>query len=235
VTREAFRARLKGRRCYVGMDLSSTKDLTALVAVFPDDAVLLPPPEPGALTAIVARPAGFDVLSHFFIPEDNILERVTRDRVPFDQWVRDGVLTATPQNRVDYEYVRAHLNAWALEFQIREVAFDPWNATDLVTRLQEQDGFVCVPIRQGFRSLSAPTKSLESAILTKRLRHDGHPILRWCIGNAVAEQDATGNIKLSKAVSTERIDGASALVNAIDRMDRHSSGTPTQAPELLVA
>lgn len=200
------------------MDLSSTKDLTALVGVFPDDAG-----------------GGFDVLAEFFMPKDNILERVTRDRVPYDQWERDQFLIATPGNRVDYEYPRRTLNTWALEFDLREVAFDPWNATDLVTRLQEQDGFVCVPIRQGFRSLSAPTKALETAILTHRLRHDGHPVLRWCIGNAAAEQDAAGNIKLSKRVSTERIDGASALVNAGDRMDRHGGEGPAEDPVLVVA
>jgi phage terminase large subunit-like protein len=218
VTREDFRVRLKGRRCYVGVDLSSTKDLTALEAVFPDGEGL-----------------GFDVLSQFFMPKDNILERVTRDRVPYDQWERDGFLIATPGNVIDYEAVRRVLNAWALEFDVHELAFDPWNATDLVTRLQEQDGFVCVPIRQGFRSLSAPTKSLETAILAKRLRHDGHPILRWCIGNAAAEQDATGNIKLSKKVSTERIDGASALVNAVDRMDRHWETATAEDPVLVTA
>jgi phage terminase large subunit-like protein len=160
---------------------------------------------------------------------------VTRDRVPYDQWEREGFLIATPGNRVDYEYPRRTLNAWALEFDLREIAFDPWNATDLVIRLQEQDGFLCVPIRQGFRSLSAPTKSLETAILTRRLRHDGHPVLRWCIGNAVAEMDAMGNIKLSKRVSTERIDGASALVNAVDRMDRHSADGPVGDGPLVVA
>jgi len=217
MTRAEFRAKLKGRRCFVGLDLSSTKDLTALEAAFPDD-----------------EGPGFDVISQFFCPKDNILERVTRDRVPYDQWVRDGFLIATPGNRVDYEHVRRELNAWALEFDVRELAYDPWNATDLVTRLQDQDGFVCVPIRQGFRSLSAPTKFLEAAILSKTLRHDGHPILRWCIGNAAAEQDATGNIKLSKAVSTERIDGASALVNAVDRMSRHGKDDRPQYQMLVV-
>ena len=216
-TRADFRARLKGRRCYVGLDLSSTKDLTAQVGVFPDD-----------------EGPGFDVLADFFVPHDNILERVTRDRVPYDQWVRDGFLHATPGNRVEYEYVRRELNAWALEFDVREIAFDPWNATDLVTRLSEQDGFTCVPIRQGYRSLSAPTKALETAILARRLRHDGHPVLRWCIGNAAAEQDATGNIKLSKRVSTERIDGASALVNAMDRMDRHGPGDTRPTYQMIV-
>src|SRR6185503_11668834 len=147
---------LRGRRCFVGMDLSSTKDLTALVAVFPDED-------------------GFDVLAEFFVPADNIKERATRDRVPCDQWKREGVLTATPGNVVDYEAVRQTLKDWAAEFQIRTIAFDPWNATDLVTRLQEQDGFTCVPMRQGFASLSAPTKALEKAILSKALRHDGHP------------------------------------------------------------
>lgn len=218
LARDAFRAALHGRRCYVGLDLSSTTDLTALVAAFPDD-----------------DGPGFDVLAQLFCPTENILKRVTRDRVPYDQWVRDGFLIPTPGNRVDYEVVRRVLNDWALEFDVREVAFDPWNATDLISRL-DGDGFTCVPIRQGWASLNAPTKSLEKAILSRTLRHDGHPVLRWNIGNSVGEVDAAGNIKLSKKASTERIDGASALVNAVDRMDRHAdSDGPVADPDLLVA
>jgi phage terminase large subunit-like protein len=196
------RARLRGRRCYVGMDLSSTTDLTALVAVFPDDAG-----------------PGFDVLAQFFVPADNMAERVRRDRVPYDQWARDGWLVATPGNVIDYEYVRQTLRAWQAEFDVREIAFDKWNAIDLVTRLQTQDGFTCVQIEQGFAALSGPTKSLETAILSRALRHDGHPVLRWNLSNVAVDQDAVGNLKLSKKVSTERIDGASALVNAIHRRD----------------
>jgi phage terminase large subunit-like protein len=197
---------LRGRRCYVGMDLSTTKDLTALVAVFPDDE-------------------GFDVLGQFFVPKENIAERVRRDRVPYDQWERDGYLIATEGNVVDYEAIRATLRDWGAEFDVREIAFDPWNATDLVARLQETDGFTCVQLRQGFGSLSAPTKSLEKAVLSKTLRHDGHPVMRWNIGNIAIETDPAGNLKLSKKVSTERIDGASALVNAVARMDANA-GTP---------
>ena len=218
MTRAEFRARLKGRRCYVGLDLSSTKDLTAMDAVFPD-----------------AAGGGFDVLAQFFVPQENIRQRATRDKVPYDLWETQGFLVATPGNVVDYEAVRRELLAWALEFDVREVAYDPWNATDLVLRLQEQDGFTCVPIRQGFASLSAPTKSLETAILSTRLRHDGHPVLRWCIGNIAVEFDAAGNLKLSKKVSTERIDGAAALVNAVDRMDRNRDDTPTDGPLVVAA
>lgn len=209
MTRHEYRRRLKGRPCYVGLDLSSTKDLTAAVAVFPDDD-------------------GFDVLAQFFCPKDNIRERSHRDRVPYEQWLSHGFLAATPGNVVDYEAVREHLKDWAAEFDIKEIAYDPWNATDLVTRLSEQDGFKCVPMRQGFASLSAPTKSIEKAVLSKTLRHDGHPVLRWCIGNVAVEQDATGNLKISKKVSTEKIDGVAALVMAVDRMDRNNSKKPTQ-------
>jgi phage terminase large subunit-like protein len=189
---------------YVGLDLSSTKDLTAAVGTFPDDD-------------------GFDVLPAFFCPKDTIKERSTRDRVPYEQWMRDGQLIVTPGNVVDYEAVRKQLLDWADEFDLREIAYDPWNATDLVTRLQAQDGFACVPMRQGFASLSSPTKSLEKAVLSRTLRHDGNPILRWNMSNVSVESDPSGNIKVSKKVSTERIDGAAALVMAVDVMERNNS------------
>ncbi len=204
---------LRGKRCFIGMDLSSTRDLTALVAVFPDDD------------------GGFDVLPAFFVPKDNIVERERRDRVPYGEWVRRGHLTATPGNVVDYEYIRKQIGEWAARFDVQEIAYDPWNATDLVVRLTEQDGFKCEPIRQGYASLSAPTKALETAIASKDLRHDGHPVLRWCMGNVAVESDPAGNLKPSKKVSTERIDGVIALVMAVDRMSRSAeAGTAYETP-----
>jgi phage terminase large subunit-like protein len=125
------------------------------------------------------------------------------------------------------------LKAWDEEFQIKMVSYDPWNATDLVARLEKLDGLPCVKMRQGFASLSAPTKSLETAILSKRLRHDGHPVLRWNVSNAAVESDAAGNVKLSKERSTERIDGAVALVMALDAMERHDHA-PVPAYQVLI-
>jgi phage terminase large subunit-like protein len=208
------RATLRGRRCFVGLDLSSTTDLTAVVGVFPDGDA-------------------FDVLPHFFIPAERIPQRVTRDRVPYDMWVRDGLATATPGPAVDYDYVRNLLIAWSEEFDVKVIAYDPWNATDLVHRLEKADGFTCVKVRQGFATLSAPSKSLETAIVSKKLRHDGHAVLRWNIANMSVESDAAGNIKPSKELSTERIDGGYALIMAIDAMERNDH-TPPPTYEMLV-
>jgi phage terminase large subunit-like protein len=208
------RAALRGRRCFVGLDLSTTTDLTAAVAVFPDGD-------------------HFDVLPHFFCPADRIPQRAARDRVPYDQWAREGFLTATPGPVVDYDLVRDHVLAWDQEFDLRIVAYDPWNATDLINRLEKKDGLVCVKMRQGFHTLSAPTKSLEAAILSRRIRHDGHPVLRWNMQNASTEGDAAGNVKLSKELSTERIDGAYALVMALDAMERNDH-TPGPAYQMII-
>jgi len=199
------RAALRARRCFVGMDLSATTDLTALVAVFPDDA------------------GGFDVLMHPFLPKDSLDDRMRRDRVPYDVWARDGDLTLTPGTSVDYEAVRATLQGWAAEFDVIAIGFDPWNATDLVERLKAQDGFQCMPVRQGFAALSAPSKALERAVLARTLRHSGHPVLRWNVSNVSVESDASGNIKPSKTASTARIDGVVALILAIEMMDRHAA------------
>jgi len=211
MTRAEYHASLIGRRCYVGLDLSTTTDLTAAVAVFPDD-----------------DGPGFAVLPSFFVPKERIKIRALRDRVPYDEWERRGYLIATPGPTVDYEIVRSHLQDWRETYDLRIVAFDPWNATDLVSRLEHVDGFTCVKIRQGKASLSAPTKSLEKAVLERTLRHDGHPILRWNVSNAAVDIDNAGNIQPSKAKSTERIDGVYALIMGLDAMYRD---TGTKAPD----
>jgi phage terminase large subunit-like protein len=209
---------LVGRRCYVGLDLSTTTDLTAAVAVFPDD-----------------DGNGFAVLASFFVPQERIRTRAQRDKVPYDEWARRGFLVATPGPTVDYEQVRAHLQDWRDLYDVRIVAFDPWNATDLVTRLETVDGFTCVKIRQGKASLSAPSKAFEKAVLEKDLRHNGHPILRWNVGNAAVDVDNAGNIQPSKAKSTERIDGVYALVMAIDAMHRDGGAKPPEYQMVILS
>lgn len=195
------RETLRGRRCWLGLDLSSTTDLTACVALFPDDD------------------GGLTVVPKFWLPKDNLAERVRRDRAPYDLWAREEFLELSPGNAVDYDAVYAYVTALptALGVDVAELAFDPWNATGLVQRFM-QAGLTCVPIGQGFRDLTSPAKELEKLVLARRLRHGGHPLLAYCAHNVMVEQDAAGNVKPSKAKSTKRIDGISALVTGLNRV-----------------
>ena len=192
---------LKGRPCYAGLDLASTKDVTAFVLVFPDDD------------------GGVDVLPYFWVPKDTLHERVKRDRVEYDSWELDEFLFTTSGNVTDYDVVREKIRELAETFDIREIAYDRWGATQLVTQLQS-DGAACVPMGQGFASMSSPSKELEKLVIAGDLRHGGHPVLRWMAGNVAVEQDAAGNLKPSKKKSTERIDGMVALIMALDRATR---------------
>jgi phage terminase large subunit-like protein len=192
---------LAGRRGFLGLDLSATTDLTALVAVFPD------------------ADGTVDVHAHFWMPADNVAERVKRDRAPYDVWARDGFLALTEGNVVDYDVIYEAIVGFPERegVELVELGYDPWNAMGLVTRLQGA-GITCVPIRQGFGSLTAPSKELEKLVASRRLRHGSHPVLTLCAANVVAEIDASGNIKPSKAKSTGRIDGIVALVTALARV-----------------
>lgn len=190
---------LVGRECYAGLDLSTTTDLSALALFFP---------------AHGDEPA--QVLPFFWVPEDGMAERVRRDRVPYDVWARQGHIEATSGNVVDYDLIRQRLHELAARYQIREVGYDPWNATQLATQLLA-DGVPMVPVRQGFGSLTGPTKELERLVTGRALAHGGHPVLRWCANNVTVTQDAAGNVKPDKGKSTERIDGVVALIIAISR------------------
>jgi phage terminase large subunit-like protein len=192
---------LRGRQCYAGLDLASTRDVTAFVLVFPDDD------------------GTYDVVPFFWVPADTMAERVKRDRVRYDEWRDDGCLDVTEGNVCDYDVIRERIRELSEQFDIREIAYDRWGATQLVTQLQS-DGAVCVPVGQGFASLSAPSKELDKLVASGSLRHGGHPVLRWMAGNVAIEQDPAGNIKPSKKHSTEKIDGIVALVMALDRATR---------------
>lgn len=191
-------AALRGRRCFAGLDLSSTTDLTALVLYFPRDD------------------APSEVLPYFWMPGENILQRMRRDRVPFDAWARDGYLELTEGNIVDYDAIRKRVHEVAELYDLAEIVYDRWNATALITQLQN-DGLTVVPFGQGFASMTAPTKELEKLVLGRQLAHAGHPVLRWNVSNAMVRQDPAGNYKPDRAKSRDRIDGVVALAMALGR------------------
>jgi phage terminase large subunit-like protein len=191
---------LRGRRCFGGLDLSTTTDVTALAWVFPPDG------DDGL----------WHLLSRYFVPEDNLRQRAERDRVPYDLWARQGLIEATPGNVVDYSAIEQRILADSALFQVHEIAYDPWNATHIALRLQDE-GATMVEFRQGFRSMSAPTRELEKLIVSRKLAHGGNPVTRWMAANVAVAQDPAGNLKPAKDKSTERIDGIVALIMAIGR------------------
>ncbi len=194
---------LEGRVCYGGLDLSQTTDITAFVLVFP------PRDEDEKYT----------VLPYFWIPEDNVPLRVNRDHVPYDVWERQGVLQTTEGNVVHYAYIEKFIERLGERFNIREIAFDRWGAVQMVQNLEGM-GFTVVPFGQGFKDMSPPTKELMKLVLEQKIAHGGHPVLRWMVDNIFIRTDPAGNIKMDKEKSTEKIDGAVAMVMALDRAIR---------------
>lgn len=196
---------LAGRTCFGGLDLASTTDIAAFVLCFaPEDAG-----EP------------YWLLPHFWIPSDSLVERVRRDRVPYDAWLRDGLVTATPGNVIDYYYIEQTIRQLALEYDIQEIAFDRWGATALYQRMEEARQTM-VQFGQGFASMSPPMKEFLKLVLSQGVAHDGNPVLRWMADNVVARMDPAGNIKPDKARSRNKIDGIVASIMALDRALRHT-------------
>ena len=198
---------LEGRACYAGLDLSSTSDLTALVLVFPPTSEDEP----------------YIALPFFWLPEETLSLRVRRDHVPYDQWAKRGYIQTTEGNVVHYGFIERFICELGERYNIREIAHDRWNATMMVQTL-EDDGFTMVPFGQGFKDMSPPTKELMRIVLEHKLCHGGHPVLRWNMDNAFVRTDPAGNLKLDKEKSTEKVDGAVALVMALDRAMKNQGG-----------
>ena len=194
---------LEGRVCYGGLDLSSTTDITAFVLVFP------PLDESGR----------YIVLPYFWVPEDTLALRVRRDHVPYDLWAKQGHLMTTEGNVVNYRAIELFIEQLSKRFNIREIAFDRWNATQMSQDLDYM-GLEVVDFGQGYKSMSPPTKELMKLVLEKKLSHGGNPVLRWMMDNIFIRKDPAGNIKIDKERSTERVDGAVAAVMALDRAIR---------------
>lgn len=199
---------LEGRVCYGGLDLSSTTDLTSFCLVFPPEDEEEP----------------YYVLPYFWVPEDTLDLRVKRDHVPYDVWNRQGYLETTEGNVVHYGYIEKFIERLGEKFNIRDIAFDRWGATQMSQDLENM-GFTVVPMGQGFASMSPPTKELMKLTLEKKIAHGGHPVLRWNIDNIFIRTDPAGNIKADKAKSTEKIDGAIAMIMALDRAIRCGNDT----------
>lgn len=188
-----------GRKCWGGLDLSKTTDLSSLVLVFPRED------------------GGYDVVPFFWCPAEQAERRSRKDRVPYVEWIRQGHLRATEGNVVDYRKLEADIVEISKVVKLQEIAYDRYLAATIVQNLQDDHGITMVEFGQGFVSMAAPSAELERLVIAHRIRHGAHPILRWMASHVVVRVDPAGNMKPDKEKSRERIDGIVGLVMAIGR------------------
>lgn len=194
------RSDLLGRRCYIGLDLSVTTDLTGIAALFP--------------------PENEDEPWKFFvdawIPEEKMRERSRRDKVPFERWVRDGYVHATPGDCVDYAYIANYLDRLMMDYDVTCICADEWRI-DALAALMAQDvaETKIVSISQTIAGMSPAMKELERMLYKGEIEHEKNPCGRWTFGNVVVAMDGNENMKPMKNRGPDRIDPICALIDAM--------------------
>ncbi|MBQ8129990.1 MAG: terminase large subunit [Clostridia bacterium] len=190
---------LRGQECYIGLDLSSTTDLTAIAALFPprDDV------------------AKWRFFVEAFIPAENMPEREKRDHVPFRSWVDHGYVRATPGDSIDYASIAAHLSRMVREYEVINICADPWRIEALEAHMDEQLTDKVIRIPQTIEGMSPAMKELERMMRAGLIEHELNPCGRWTFGNVVVIVDGNENLKPNKARSIDRIDPVVALINAM--------------------
>lgn len=194
------------KRLFLGLDLSSVNDLTALVAVSEEG----------------------DVYPTFWLPADGLEEKSRADRVPYDVWADQGFLEACPGRSIEYEFIAYRLREIFDRGNVECVAFDRYNMRFLKPWL-EKAGFTeeelerFIEFGQGFVSMSPAIRELESRLLNGKLKHGNHPVLAMCAANATVVQDPAENRKFVKSRASGRIDGMVALAMAIGVMPNQAT------------
>lgn len=189
-------AKLTGKPCFLGVDLSEVSDLTSVVAAWPTDD------------------GGYIVKPWYFCPADALAKKSRVEGVNYDAWVKGSFITPTPGKAIDYEFVEDQIRQLCKEYDVRQIAFDPWRAQKTQQNLMD-DGLPVVDFRQGFISMSPACDEVERAIIEGKFYHAGNPILRWNFDNVAVVRDAAGNRKFDKSKSRDKIDGAVAALMAV--------------------
>jgi phage terminase large subunit-like protein len=186
-----------GQPCWLGLDLASKTDIAALVMVFehPD------------------TPDAYAVFGKYYLPEDTVQ---AAGNSQYEGWALTGRLSVTPGNVIDFSWIEADLLDLSSRFSVQAVAFDPFQATQLSTRMLSE-GLPMIEVRPTVLNFSEPMKTLEALVLQKKLVHDGDPVLAWMASNVVAHTDVKDNIYPRKERPENKIDGIVALIMALSR------------------
>ena len=194
-----------GKSCYIGLDLASKTDVAALSVLFPDEN------------------GGYTVFNKYYLPEDTIYGGTNAQ---YEGWQKSGRILATAGAVIDFEYIENDLIDLCARFDVKEIPYDPWQATQLASRMVEQ-GLPMVEIRASVANFSEPMKSLEALALTGKMLHDGDPVMGWMVSNVVAHLDAKDNIYPRKERPENKIDGVVALIMALNRALINAGASPS--------
>ncbi len=185
----------EGEECVIGLDLASKVDIAAALKLF-------------------QRDGHYYLFGRYYLPETAVENGVNSQ---YDGWNRRGLLTVTPGSVIDFDVIKDDLRSDAARFNVREVPFDPWQATQIATEM-EREGLPMVEYRQTVQNMSEPLKQLEALVLSGKLHHNGDPILTWMVSNVVCHTDAKDNIYPRKERPENKIDGVVAACMALGRM-----------------
>jgi hypothetical protein len=180
--------------CYGGLDLASTGDFCAFSLIWPSD--------------------GYKVKTWYWLPDAAAQRRNDQIGVSIRTWAQEGWIHLTDGNVTDYSFIKSKILELSDQFDIKDIAFDRFNATQLVIELGNE-GMTMYPFGQGFVSMSAPTKELERLVNIAELKHDSNPVTRWMMSNILLRQDPAANIKIDKAKSGDKVDGPVSIVMAL--------------------
>lgn len=186
---------LSGKECWGGLDLAKTRDVTALTLCFPVDDKI--------------------IFKHWFWIPEGALQKDKKNAHSYKKWAsQNNNLVITPGDAVDYDYIFEEIQRLRKEYNIRSVAYDPWNSSQLVIKLTETE-LNMSEFRQGFASMNTPTQEFERKVVRGEVLHDGNEVMRWMMGNVILETDPAGNIKISKKESADKVDGPVSAVMAL--------------------
>ncbi len=182
---------LRGMSCWGGVDLSDTRDVTALVLVFELNEQ-------------------FYLLPHFWMPSEAINKRAEQDQRQIRSYAQAGFVTEIEGPIIRPEHVAYDISQIGEQYRIEQIAYDPWQADTLRDRLENTYGFPengLIRFRQRMENFAFPTKRFEELLIEGKLFHDGNPVLRWMASNVAAKKDVSGNIRPDKENSGDKIDG----------------------------
>ena len=196
---------LKQYPCWIGLDLASTRDMTAIRILWKINGM-------------------YYTYGRRFVPQDAVVQRTERGTVPYASWVEAGYIEQTSGNTTDYEVIKDVIISLTEQFKVLNIAFDPWNATDLINRLAELD-IPMVEFVQGTKSYHPAMQELERAYIDGKLHHGGDPVLNWCASNLISRRDQNLNLAPDKKRSADKIDDMAALLMAFGLSLNHEEET----------